>query len=80
MSMELKPLRQGSVQAGYKQTEVGMIPKEWDAGSLGRFWTVIDCKHVTPEFVPDGFHVASIKEVQSRFVDLTDAKQTTSHF
>jgi type I restriction enzyme S subunit len=34
MSMELKPLRQGSVQAGYKQTEVGVIPEEWDAKPL----------------------------------------------
>ena len=65
---------------GYKQTEVGIIPEEWDAGSLGRFWTVTDCKHVTADFIPDGFLVASIKEVQSRFVDLTNAKQTTQHF
>jgi type I restriction enzyme, S subunit len=62
------------------RTEVGVIPEKWDAGGLGRFWNVTDCKHVTAEFVPDGFPVASIKEVQSRFVDLTNAKQTTSHF
>jgi len=70
--MEVKP--------GYKQTEVGVIPEEWDASGLGRFWSVTDCKHVTAEFVPNGFPVASIKEVQSRFVDLTTAKQTTSYF
>ena len=34
--MELKPLRQGSVQAGYKQTEVGVIPEEWDVSTVGR--------------------------------------------
>jgi type I restriction enzyme S subunit len=68
------------VRPGYKQTEVGVIPEEWDVGSLGRFWTVTDCKHVTAEFVPHGFPIASIKEVQSRFVDLSNAKQTTSHF
>ena len=27
--MELKAQRQGSVQAGYKQTEVGVIPEDW---------------------------------------------------
>ena len=70
--MELKP--------GYKQTEVGVIPEEWDVGGLGRFWTVTDCKHVTAQFVPHGFPVASIKEVQNRFVELTNAKQTTNHF
>jgi len=68
------------LRKGYKQTEVGMIPEEWDAGGLGRFWSVTDCKHVTAEFVPQGIPVASIKEVQSRFVDLTNAKQTTNHF
>jgi type I restriction enzyme S subunit len=70
--MEVKP--------GYKQTEVGVIPEDWDAGGLGRFWSVTDCKHVTAEFIPNGFPIASIKEVQSRFVDLTSAKQTTQRF
>ena len=70
--MEVKP--------GYKQTEVGVIPEEWEADNLGRFWGVTDCKHVTAQFVPQGFPLASIREVQSRFVDLTNAKQTTAHF
>src|SRR2546425_2730245 len=39
--------------------------------------SVTDCKHVTAEFVSNGIPVASIKEVQSRFVDLTHANQTT---
>jgi len=70
--MEVKP--------GYKQTDVGVIPEEWDAGGLGRFWSVTDCKHVTAKFIPEGFPVASIKEVQSRFVDLTNARQTNQQF
>lgn len=70
--MEVKP--------GYKQTEVGVIPEEWDAGGLSRFWSVTDCKHMTAEFIRNGFPVASIREVQSRFIDLTNAKQTTKHF
>ena len=68
------------MKSGYKQTEVSVIPEDWDAGSLGRFWSVTDCKHVTAEFVPHGIPIASIKEVQSRFVDLTNAKHTTNHF
>ena len=68
------------VTPGYKQTDVGVIPADWDAGGLGRFWIVTDCKHVTAAFVPDGFPVASIREVQSRFVDLRNAKRTTAHF
>jgi type I restriction enzyme, S subunit len=68
------------VMPGYKKTDVGVIPADWDAGGLGRFWSVTDCKHVTAEFLPDGLPVASIREVQSRFVDLRHAKQTTAHF
>src|SRR3989441_6338814 len=42
--------------------------------------SVTDCKHVTAEFVSNGIPVASIKEVQSRFVDLTHANQTTDRY
>jgi len=68
------------LRPGYKQTEVGVIPEDWAIGSLSRFWTVTDCKHVTAQFVDNGFPIASIKEVQSRFVDLTNAKQTIQQF
>lgn len=68
------------VMAGYQQTEIGIIPENWDAGRLGRFWSVKDCKHVTAQFVANGFPIASIKEVQSRFVELTNAKHTTQKF
>ena len=65
---------------GYKQTEIGVIPEDWDVGVLGRFWTVTDCKHLTATFVSSGFPVASIREVQSRFVNLAGAQQTTQKF
>ena len=68
------------VKSGYKLTIVGSIPDDWQADLLGRFWSVTDCKHVTARFVAQGIPVASIREVQSRFVDLTNAKQTTSGF
>ena len=64
-------------RAAYKQTDVGMIPEGWEVGSLVNFWSVTDCKHVTAQFVRSGYPLASIKEVQSRFVDLTNAKHTT---
>ncbi len=56
---------------------LGEVPAHWEVTSLKRFWSVTDCKHVTAEFVADGIPLASIREVQSRFVDLTEAKQTT---
>jgi len=33
--MEVKPPSTSSVQAGYKQTEVGVIPEEWETALLG---------------------------------------------
>lgn len=68
------------LKARYKQTEVGVIPEEWEVDHLGRFWSVTDCKHVTAKFIANGYPLASIKEVQSRFVDLNDCKQTTQQF
>jgi type I restriction enzyme S subunit len=38
--MEVKPLRKGSVQAGYKQTEVGVIPEEWEVEVVGEAFEV----------------------------------------
>ena len=65
------------VPHGYKQTEVGVIPQDWQVDNLERFWVVTDCKHITAEFVSNGIPVASIREVQSYFVELKNAKQTT---
>ena len=69
-----------NVPVGYKMTEVGVIPENWKSGILGDFWTLTDCKHITAEFVVRGYPIASIREVQSRCVDLTNAKQTTEYF
>jgi len=59
---------------------LGDVPAHWDVGPLKRFWSVTDCKHVTAEFVDDGIPLASIREVQSRWVKLEDAKCTTEYF
>jgi type I restriction enzyme S subunit len=59
---------------------LGEVPAHWDITALKRSWSVTDCKHVTAEFVDDGVPLASIREVQSRFVDLGTAKQTTEAF
>lgn len=57
-----------------------MIPGDWEVDRLDKFWSVTDCKHVTAQFISNGYPLASIKEVQSRFVDLGCAKQTTQQF
>lgn len=64
------------LREGYKNTEVGIIPEDWDINVLESYWTVTDCKHITAKFIPDGFPLASITEVQSLYVNLNTAMQT----
>ncbi|MHB1247832.1 MAG: restriction endonuclease subunit S [Polaromonas sp.] len=59
---------------------LGEVPAHWEIGPLRRYWSVTDCKHVTAEFVEDGIPLASIREVQRRWVTLEEAKCTTEHF
>lgn len=59
---------------------LGEVPAHWEIGPLKRHWSVTDCKHITAEFIDDGIPLASIREVQSKFVDLSAAKRTTAHF
>jgi type I restriction enzyme S subunit len=59
---------------------LGEVPSHWTVAPLKRMWTVTDCKHVTAEFVDDGVPLASIREVQGRYVDLSAAKQTTDGY
>ena len=59
---------------------LGEVPAHWAVADLKWYWSVTDCKHVTAEFVDDGIPLASIREVQSRYVALDNAKQTTEVF
>jgi len=68
------------LKAGYKNTEVGIIPDDWEIDALEKFWTVTDCKHITAKFIPDGYPLASITEVQSLYVNLNSAMQTTKEY
>ena len=59
---------------------LGDVPEHWGVVPLKRAWSVTDCKHVTADFVDEGIPLASIREVQSRYVDLENAKQTTARY
>lgn len=59
---------------------LGEVPAHWEVSALKRHWMVTDCKHVTAEFVEEGYPLASIREVQSRWIEFQEAKQTTEHF
>lgn len=59
---------------------LGQVPEHWDVSALKRFWFVVDCKHITAEFFDEGIPLASIREVQSWAVDLSDAKKTSEEY
>ena len=56
---------------------IGEVPAHWEVCTLGRHWRVLDCKHKTVTFVDEGIPIASIREVQSFEIDLTNANNTT---
>ncbi|WP_425429223.1 restriction endonuclease subunit S [Ectothiorhodospira marina] len=55
-----------AVQEGYKQTEVGVIPEEWELVTVGDLATVRDGTHQTPKYVPIGIPFYSVEHVTSR--------------
>jgi len=59
---------------------LGEVPEHWVACSLKHHAKVIDCKHITAEFLDDGFPLASIGEVKEWYVNLTSAKFTSEKF
>ena len=58
---------------GYKQTEVGVIPEDWNALPLiecsGK---ITDGEHITPQREIDGYYLLSARNIQNGYIDLSD--------
>jgi len=50
---------------GYKQTEVGLIPKNWETAQLIKNAKVIDSLHKTPEFCADGYSMVRVADIKT---------------
>ncbi|MES3008909.1 MAG: restriction endonuclease subunit S [Pseudomonadota bacterium] len=59
---------------------LGEVPEHWIHISLKFYAQVIDCKHVTAEFLDDGVPLASIGEVKEKYINLQSAKMTSEKF
>ena len=59
---------------------LGEVPEHWNVAASKHHWLVTDCKHVTAEFTQEGYPLASNREAQGRWIDLTNAKRTTDEF
>jgi type I restriction enzyme S subunit len=61
------------VRKGYKQTEVGVIPEDWDVMTLGQLCGFIaDGTHFTPKYVKEGVPFYSVENVTAN--NFTDTK------
>ena len=59
------------VNAGYKQTEVGIIPEDWDVMPLHKLTKqIIDGTHHTPTYTSDGVPFLRVTDVQSSEINL----------
>ena len=65
--MEVRPLRHGSVRAGYKQTEVGVIPEDWSVKLLSVFSDVKTGPFGTAlherDYVSDGTPIITVEHL-----------------
>ncbi len=61
--MEVKP--------GYKQTEVGVIPEDWEILELKDTARVVDSLHQTPSFSEDGFPMVRVADIKAGNLDLS---------
>ena len=59
---------------------LGEVPEHWNVGALKYWADIIDCKHITAEFVEDGYPLASISEVKDWTVNLSTSKFTTKRY
>jgi len=63
--MEVKP--------GYKQTEVGVIPEDWDVFSIEKICSrITDGEHLTPKRAENGIYLLSARNVHNGFFLLDD--------
>ena len=71
-----------AVKMGYKQTEVGVIPEEWDVKPLQELCiAVLDCHHSTPVWTKAGAVVIRNQNIRDGKLDLSEASFTNDqHF
>lgn len=58
------------IPAGYKQTEMGVIPKDWEILRLNDSSKVVDSLHQTPNFVEDGFAMVRVVDIKTGTLNL----------
>jgi type I restriction enzyme S subunit len=60
------------VKAGYKQSEVGVIPEDWSAFGLADLADIRDGTHESPKYVRDGIPFVTSKNILFGHVDFSE--------
>jgi type I restriction enzyme S subunit len=70
------------MKPGYKQTEVGVIPEEWEVSIIGDLCAaVLDCHHSTPVWTASGSIVIRNQNIRDGKLDLSQPSFTDeTHF
>ena len=70
------------LRTGYKQTEVGVIPEDWEVASIGNLCSaVLDCHHSTPVWTTTGEVVIRNQNIREGKLDLSQPSYTDAgHF
>jgi len=67
-----------SVPAGYKQTEVGVIPEEWECGKLEEYFSFISYGFTNPmPAVEHGIFMVTAADINEGRLQLATARKTT---
>lgn len=62
-----------AVKHGYKQTEVGVIPEEWEVCNLSCISSKItDGDHATPQRCENGYYLLSARNILNGSIDVSD--------
>ena len=70
---QLRPTREQAPEL-YQETVTGWIPREWALDVLDQAIRIIDCKHVTPHYVSDGYPVIRPRNVKLEGLDFRDVE------
>lgn len=63
---------------GYKQTELGLIPEDWEVKALGDFCSIKDGTHGTYNRVENGYYLLSAKNILNGQLDIQDDESMVS--
>jgi len=61
----------------FKETEIGMIPEDWEVTELQEISRVIDSAHQTPEYSDVGFSMVRVTDIKKGFLDLKNTLKVT---